>query len=147
MMLKHRIKTDDNLCSVCSRTITATTKEKPTNEKKERNFEEHIIAHNVMALDELLNTAKSTPTKESTTPASDNSVKDSLYYAVVFIVNYTIVAKIARDLRTTHSDSYALSLTICLFFLTFCFQLIRAHWDKTIYLIFILFVLLCVYVK
>lgn len=65
-----------------------------------------------------------------------------------WLVNYLIVAKLARELQKYHAGAgYIFALATCLFFFMFATTLMKRSSDQALYYCFLIFVLLCIYFK
>lgn len=65
-----------------------------------------------------------------------------------WLVNYLIVARLARELQKYHTGAgYIFALATCLFFFMFATTLMKRSSDQALYYCFLIFVLLCIYFK
>lgn len=81
-------------------------------------------------------------------PKKDLQVGDAFIQTTMWLINYLIIAKIAKDIYSTHKGKYAyiLALSICLFVLNFGLKIMMTS-HRNFYYGFLVFLLICVYIK
>lgn len=67
---------------------------------------------------------------------------------LMWLINYLIVARVARELHNSHEGmGYISALSICLFIFVFATSLMKRSSDQMMYFGFLLFILVCIYFK
>ncbi|TXH07740.1 MAG: hypothetical protein E6Q06_02075 [Candidatus Moraniibacteriota bacterium] len=73
---------------------------------------------------------------------------ETFFQSIVWLINYLIVARVARELSRNHQGmGYIVALSMCLFFFTFATALMKRTQDHTFYHGFLFFIFVCIYLK